>query len=333
MGKLDLLAKRFFGRPEIFAALFNGYLFGGKKVLLPEELQPQMPQEVFSGDKNQRLFFGRERDLFMKVACKRNKDCSFLLLGLEAQSFPDSSMPVRCMLYDALSYSMQLKDLRREQEKSHPNARAFLDGLPEGARLTPVITLVLALTDKPWPQERELHDILALPDGDLARYIPNYRIHLITPGTMSEEDLRPYGEGLEAVLLAARHASDWKAFKKVTTSHDFFQALDNDTACLIMEIIGMNLKINDKREKINMTEQMNYWEEFFRQEGIEEGIEKGIEKGERRGVIFTLRKLGKSLEEISEWLSKYLSLTEQQAKQEVANYLASHQEEEKREDN
>ena len=216
MGRLDFWAKKFFRRPEIFADLFNGYLFQGKSVLLPSELVPQDTTEVFTSQNSKRHFGERERDLLKKVTCKSGQGYTFLLLGLEAQSFPDASMPLRCMLYDALNYSEQLKTILQENARLLPSNKdtAFFLGLPENVRLTPIITLVVALTDEPWPRERELHDLLALPDTDLTQFIPNYSINLITPKTMSEEDILPYGEELGAVLLAAKNAKDRKGFRE-----------------------------------------------------------------------------------------------------------------------
>ncbi|MBR0459959.1 MAG: Rpn family recombination-promoting nuclease/putative transposase [Victivallales bacterium] len=317
MGRLDYWAKIFFQKPEIFAALFNGYLFQGKNVISPSELVPQSSKEVFTSKKSKQLFLQRERDLLFQVAYKQGTDCSYLLLGLEAQAFPDASMPLRCMLYDAINYSMQLEKIQSKQAKLHPgdNAKPFLNGLPDNERLTPIITLVIALTDDPWPRTRELHELLALPNPNLVQYIANYRINLITPATMSEADIQLYGKELEAVLLAARAASDRKALKNVATSHDAFHSLNMDTARLIMEITQLDFSIQDKKENIDMAKQIVSFSEYFRQEGREEGL--------RRGTISTLLKLGKSQEEICTWLMENHSLTEQQARQEIANYQKS----------
>ncbi|MBR0459737.1 MAG: Rpn family recombination-promoting nuclease/putative transposase [Victivallales bacterium] len=372
MGRLDHWAKVFFQRPEIFAALFNGYLFHGEEVLSATELVPLNTKEVFTSTKNKRTFFERERDLLQKVTCKRGMDCTFLLLGLEAQSFPDASMPVRCMLYDALNYATQLKELQPDQPD---NAKAFPPSFSDDIRLAPVITLVLALTDAPWPRTRELHDLLAIPDKKLTPFIPNYRINLITPNTMTEDDIHPYGGELEAVLLTAKNASNRKAFQEVVASHTIFQNIKTDTARLIMEITQLDFHIKDKKENINMTEQMISWEEYFqqkwltkgreegltqgltqgreegltkgreegltkgreegltkgreegltqgREEGLTKGREEGQQKGQRRGTISTLFELGKPPEEVCTWLMGHFSLTEQQAKQEIADFQAS----------
>ena len=36
---IDVLSKEYFGKPERYADLFNGILFGGTQVILPSELQ------------------------------------------------------------------------------------------------------------------------------------------------------------------------------------------------------------------------------------------------------------------------------------------------------
>lgn len=46
MGKKDTITKEYLSRPDIFADAFNYFLFGGKKVIKPTDLQEQDPTEL-----------------------------------------------------------------------------------------------------------------------------------------------------------------------------------------------------------------------------------------------------------------------------------------------
>ncbi|MBR0459796.1 MAG: Rpn family recombination-promoting nuclease/putative transposase [Victivallales bacterium] len=332
MGQLDSYAKVFFEKKENFAALFNGYLFQGSEVLCPEELVDEKTTEVFNGTKRASLFLKRERDLLKALAWKCGKDCSYLLLGLEAQSYHDATMPLRCMMYDAINYTNQLKHAQQGQTKpcGRNSDGVFLGSLSESPRLIPIITLVLALTDSPWQNGRELHDMLALPKEPALRgHISNYRINLITPATMTDAEILFYGRELGAVLLAAKNAGNTKDLLKAMNTHEVFQDLDYDTARLINVMTNLEIHFNnkDKKERIDMTQKTISFKEIClqegRKEGRKEGLAQGREEGQRRGVIFTLMKMGKAQEEISKWLMETFSLTEQQAKHEISQYQAS----------
>ena len=46
MGKLDTLAKKYMKRPDIFADVFNQFLYHGKQVIVPEQRYPSVKCSV-----------------------------------------------------------------------------------------------------------------------------------------------------------------------------------------------------------------------------------------------------------------------------------------------
>ena len=336
MGELDTFVKAFFRKPEIFAALFNRCLFQGKKVISPADLKEERTMEVFQGTKKASFFLKRERDLLKTLALKRGKDCSYLLLGLEVQSYHDASMVLRCLTYDVINYNCQLLNARKMHRKRRKSAKGSYLGsqcdLPR--KLTPVVTLVLVLNDDPWTGPRELHDMLEMPDAPAFKdFIANYHLNIVAPGVMTEQEILSYGNELGAVLLAARNAGDKKALLETMQTHEIFRQLDFDAARLINKITRLNFNFSEeeKKEKIDMTQKNITFKEYFlqegrkegRKEGREEGRKEGLEEGQRHGAIFALMRQGKPRTEIRDWLMEAFSLTKQQASREITKYQAT----------
>lgn len=119
MKQVDAAMKNLLKDKEKFADLFNGCLFSGKQIIHPENLKEINSEEVFvQRDKEAKglnQVIKRYRDVFMEYVAG---DIHFLL-GVESQSEIDYSMPIRVMLYDALSYDGQKRNLEiRVNQKS-----------------------------------------------------------------------------------------------------------------------------------------------------------------------------------------------------------------------
>ena len=285
MGRIDHWSKVFFDKPENFADAFNHALFRGKRVIQPEELTPQNPEEFLHLLKKRKLYLERKRDLLKRVTIKRNGNCSFLLLGLEEQSYLDPTMPVRSMLDDALNYTSQIqkKKWELEQDMKDTDRAQMLAGFPLEGKLIPVIPLVVYLSDQKWTTGNRLHDILDIPDKDIARVVNDYSLNIITPATMTDRQIMRFGRELSMVLLSAKYASDKNTLKEQISRRRIFKSMEYETARLITEITNMNSRLK-KKEKVNMARKVQSWSDYFKAEGIKQGIEQGIEQGIKQGI-------------------------------------------------
>ena len=75
-----------------------------------------------------------------------------LVLGIENQSNVHYAMPVRNMLYDAMQYEKQVRQLAAAHRKKHDAATSdeYLSGMSREDKITPVITLVINFGSKRW---------------------------------------------------------------------------------------------------------------------------------------------------------------------------------------
>ncbi|MBQ9243761.1 MAG: hypothetical protein IJ165_11175 [Proteobacteria bacterium] len=103
----DNALNTFLAMPEIFADLFNAVVFEGKQVILPENLEPadRLLSEVVGKGRNQAKIT-RYRDVFKAY---RDENAAYILLGIESQTAIHYAMPLRNMIYDALSMLARLR--------------------------------------------------------------------------------------------------------------------------------------------------------------------------------------------------------------------------------
>ena len=99
--KDDVIFKEFWRSNERFADLFNVVVFGGKEVIKPDALQ-EMDTDVSSviQMKDYKETLTRTRDVIKKAAY----GVEFVVMGIESQQYIHYAMPLRHMVYDAMSY-------------------------------------------------------------------------------------------------------------------------------------------------------------------------------------------------------------------------------------
>ena len=124
----------------------------------------------------------RYRDIIMTT----ENQTRIVVLACENQEEIHYAMPVRTMLYDALSYADQVNEIRkmRRKDRTFESPAEFLSGLNRTDLLTPVITVIFYYGEKEWDANRELHGLLGIDREEyqlLKRYVPNYKINLIDP--------------------------------------------------------------------------------------------------------------------------------------------------------
>ena len=76
----------------------------------------------------------------------------------------------------------------------------FLSGFYKTDKLLPVITLTVYLDAKEWDAPRSLHEMLFMKDEELLKFIPDYKLNLITPADISDMDFSKFHTELSPVL-------------------------------------------------------------------------------------------------------------------------------------
>ena len=305
MGKADIVVNRWLEKNERFASLYNGVVFGGRQIIKPEELENlDRETDILITDKSGKAKgVERRRDIVKRW----KKGADLVVLACESQERIHYAMPVRCMLYDGLTYTDQIRELRRRygknrKEKNAPSltAEEYLSGFRKDEVIYPVITLVFYYNEKKWDGAEDLYGMFAVGEDRkimdaLRKYIPNYRMNLIDAGHMEEAQLEKFGADLQQVLGMLKYRGRRKELQGYIQKNEaYFSSVDVETYQALCSFLNMEKGLKEvkelqKEEKINMCQAMEEWY----QDAVEEGIT--LAK-----TIFRLSAQGRSEQEIAE---------------------------------
>lgn len=254
MGAKDTKAKQFLSNNERFADLFNYYLFDGRQVIRPKDLEERDTTEVLSlyGRDRKEIQKQRWRNLLKHAIIKATKTAVFVLLGIENQSDIHYAMPVRNMAYDAMNYGAQVSEAagRHRQKGEGSSAAGFLSGFTKEDKLIPVITLKVYWGSDAWDAPRSLHEMFAVSDHDILKYVEDYHLHLIVPEEITDFD--KFRTSLREVLEVIKASDDRKAMREVIESNPRFKEIESEAVSAINVFTGMRIPVKGKERKMDM---------------------------------------------------------------------------------
>ena len=162
MSAKDSMAKEYFADNARFADLCNNILYGGREVILPENLKERDTTEVLTalGLDKKTIAVQKLRDIFKNASIKYTGKSYVVLIGVENQSDIHYAIPVKNMFYDVMAYGNQVKETAKKHRKEKDTATSdeFLSGFTKEDKLIPVITITLGL-DKKTIAVQKLRDI------------------------------------------------------------------------------------------------------------------------------------------------------------------------------
>ena len=260
MALQDTVTKQYMSKGEIFADAFNYLIYSGRQVIRPDQLSemdttqiaiPFAPQEQGKPETTQKY-----RDVLKTLSVKKDKTCTYLVLGIENQSRVHYAMPIRNMLYDVLQYEKQVRELaaKHRQNRDAENADEYLSGLTKDDRLIPVITLVINFGDKKWDGPLTFHEMLTEQPEEVLALLPDYKVFLIDPMAMESEDFDKLHSSLREVLHCIKVQKDKQEMRELLQTDDRFARLDRDAAMVIRTMTNTKFKIDDHSEVVNMCE-------------------------------------------------------------------------------
>ena len=221
MGKKDIITKEYMEDTEVFADVFNHMIYQGEKVIEPEKLKELDTANVVIpyGADGAEVPYQKYRDIFKVLCAMEDENAVYLLLGVENQSKVHFAMPVKNMVYDSLGYAAQVQKAEASHRKARqekdpkekkPDSAEFLSGFYREDRLLPIITVVVYFGADNWAAPRSLHEMLVVQDEEILTLVPDYRINLIAPAELSEEELEHFASSFREVMQFIKASIDKK---------------------------------------------------------------------------------------------------------------------------
>ncbi len=315
LGKIDTITKEYMKDPVIFADMFNKFLYHGRQVIRPESLIEMDSTEIVVpyGEGKAGVPAQKYRDVLKLM--KTDGNIAYCILGCEDQGAIHYAMPVKNMLYDSMQFARQVTKAAKShrQEKEHkPTSDEFLSGFYKTDRLIPVVTLVIYWGPDRWDGPLTLKEMYAEADDAVMQYVPDYKINLIAPEQMSDDEIKEFQTSLKEVMLYIKYSKDKNKLQKVTQADESFQNLDRQAAEVINVTTNSKLKYPEGKEKIDMCLALEEMRMDSKREGIREG--------EIKGAVETYQEVGISLQETSRRVSVKFNLPLQLAEDKVKKY-------------
>ena len=271
MSKKDTKAKEYMADNNRFADLCNLVLFNGENIISAEDLVEKDSTEVLSvlGVSGTEVKHEQKwRDLLKSAIIKISNKAVFVLIGVENQSDIHYAMPVKSLIYDALSYGSQVKEAAKKHKKNkdYDNNAEFLSGFKKSDKITPVIPITLYLGAEKWDAPTSLYDMFEDLDDRLKPFIPDYKLLLVSPANLSPEDLDKLDTELREFLGAIKYSNNKDDFEEFIFSNEEFENLDNETVSAINVFTGAGIKITKKGGKTNVCKAIKEMKEEYANE-------------------------------------------------------------------
>ena len=263
MGNIDKLTTKFMNHNDVFADAFNFFIYNGEKIIDASTLKPMDSHillDIFDWDKPKQSYktVQKYRDVFKQAVIKYDDEAAYVLLGVENQTDIHYAMPVRNMIYDALSYAEQVsaRGYYNKKNKTAKDGVEFLSGFLKTDKLIPVITLVVYFGVEKWDGPVSLHEMLDTNNDVVLKYIQDYRINLIEPSGIKEEELELFTSDLKEVLTFIKFSKDSEKIKEHYMDRGKVM-IDNDAIRVIETVTNIKVPKKKGRKKTDMCEAIN----------------------------------------------------------------------------
>ena len=120
----------------------------------------------------------------------------------------------------------------------------------------------------------------------MLKFIPEYRINLIDPAQMAQDDLNKFKTSLREVLGYIKHCGNGAELLQYARTEKRLQNLERDAIAVIAETTNTKIRMPEGQEEAgNMCKGIEELIEAGKTEGLTEGRAEGIAEGIEKGKI------------------------------------------------
>ena len=306
MGTVDIVTKRVYAGRMLYLQMRLIILsMVGKKVIDPAGLTEIDTATSAVGKKDA---LQKYRDVLKAAVIKQDEKMSYVLLGVENQTDVHYAMPVRNAIYDALQYGKQVSDIaaghRRSQKDYSGKTGGEYFGILKEDHIKPVITLVIHFGAEEWDGPLSLHEMMPIRDMEILSYVENYRIHLIDPAKLTEEELNKFSTSMREVMGYIKYSNNKEKLLDFLRT-DTHKSIEMNAARVIKTITKTPIKISEEKEGIEMCQAI--------EELIAESEARGEVRGKAEGMIEMCLEMNIPKKGIIKRLQDKLNISMQQA--------------------
>ena len=160
-----------------------------------------------------------------------------------------------------------------------PNAGEYLSGFYREDRLIPVITLVVYFGAGEWDGPMSLHEMLSVQNPEILSYVSDYKLNLIAPGRMTDEEIDQFQTSLREVMLFIKYSKDKAKLDEMVQKDERFRNMDRKAATVISTVTGVEIEENYEEDKVDMCQALKEMMEDATKEGAQEIARRMLKEG------------------------------------------------------
>lgn len=326
--RADIVTKDYVKNADIFSDIFNYYIYGGRQVILPEQLTERDSTKIALpyGTDGAALPVQKFRDVQKLYAAMTDGKMEYMLYGVENQSEMHYAMAVKNNLYDALEYAGQVEEAARshrkelKQKKKHretddggsdvgnrtPNAGEFLGGFWKDDRLIPSVTLTIFFGAEKWDAPLSLFDMMDISDPAVLSCMDNYHLRLIAPAQMADEDIMKFRSSLREVLFFIKYSKDQKDLKRILEVNEKrFREMERRAVDVIEAITNSGIRYDENEEVVDVCQAIQEIRKESEQSGRIMQAQESARKLYEMGIDIEkiAQVVGYTTETVKEWIS------------------------------
>lgn len=270
--KADTITKDYVKDAGVFADIFNYYIYGGRQVILPEQLTERDSTKIALpyGADGAVVPVQKFRDVQKLYAAMTDGKMEYVLYGAENQAEIHYAMAVKNNLYDALEYAGQVeeaakshrKEMKRKKEQGDspaeevtktPSTGEFLSGFWASDRLIPSITVTIFFGSEEWDGPLSLFDMMDVSDPNVLACMDNYHVRLIAPAQMTDDEIMKFQSSLREVMLFIKYSKDRENLSRILAANEErFREVERRAADVIEAITNSGIKYDEEDEVVNV---------------------------------------------------------------------------------
>lgn len=297
--KADTITKDYVRDADIFADIFNYFIYGGRQVILSEHLTDRDSTKIALpyGVDGAVVPIQKFRDVQKLYAVMTDGKIEYVLYGAENQSDIHYAMAVKNNLYDALEYAGQVEEAarahrrERKRRKEHGemsggkdedrkalSSGEFLSGFWKDDRLIPSVTVTVFFGSEEWDGPLSLSDMMDVTDQEVLACMNDYRVHLIAPAQMADEEIMKFQSSLREVMFFIKYSKDKEKLSGILkTNEKRFREVERRAVDVIEVITNSGMKYDESEEVVDVCQAI---QEMKREERLI-----GEQKGEQIGAL------------------------------------------------
>lgn len=322
--KADTVTKDYVKNVDIFADVFNYYIYGGRQVVQPEQLIERDTAKVALpyGADGATIPVQRFRDAQKLYAAMTDGKMEYVLYGIENQSEIHYAMAVKNNLYDALEYAGQVeeaarshrKEMKRKKSQGNinsgsgekvPGSGEFLSGFWKEDKLIPSVTLTIFFGCEKWDGPLSLFDMMDVSDPDVLSCMDNYHVRMIAPALMTDEEIMKFQSSLREVMFFIKYSRNKEKLNEVLESNQRrFQRLEKRAVDVIEAITNAGIKYDEGEVEVDMCQAIQEIREEERRLGELEKSKEAARNFYEMGIEIekVAQGVGYTVETVKQWL-------------------------------